>query len=92
MICNIQYQDSLFVSAELNQNMTSNHWPSSNIVAVPVGVEVDTVHAPVLFRALLGVEVVFSKYNTPSPGPVDAQNKDRFLLFHSPDTLTRHLR
>ena len=44
------------------------------MVGVPARVDVDTAHAHVLLRALMGVDVVISKNNTPIPGTVDVQN------------------
>lgn len=63
----------VFLFAEVGQNTSSRHQPSGNVVGVPIGVDVDAAHAHVLLFALLGVEVVLSKNNTPSPGSVVAK-------------------
>lgn len=74
------YQYLLFLYAEV-QNMSSNHLPSSNTVGVPFGVDVNAAHAHVLLSALLGVDVVITKNNTPSPGTVDMQKKNIYLVW-----------
>lgn len=53
--------------------LRDTHSPSGNIVGVPVGVEVHLAYAHVLLCSLMPVDVVISKNNTPSPGPVTVQ-------------------
>lgn len=69
-----------FWMESLGQTVSSSRSPSGNVVGVPVGVDVDAAHAHVLLCALVGVDVVISKNNTPSPGTVDVQNMKIFIL------------
>lgn len=67
--------------AKMGQVMTSGNWPSGNVVAVPVGVNVDPAHTHVLLFALIGVDVVVSQNDAPSPGAVGGQNAEMLYFF-----------
>lgn len=60
----------------MGQIKTGGNWPCSNAVAVPVGVDVDSAHAHVLLFALIGVDVVVSQNDAPSPGAVCGQSTE----------------
>ena len=68
------------MNGDLGQTVSGSHSPSGNVVGVPVGVDVNAAHAHVLLCALVGVDVVISKNDTPSPGTVDVQNMKIFIL------------
>lgn len=57
-----------------------NNEPSSDVVGVPVGVNVDLAHAHILLFALIGVDVMISKNNTPSHSSVATQENNTFPL------------